>query len=84
MCLALLQTRDAGRSCFSVNPPPTLDTLGTYTPGGVSKIRFADPNDGWAYDPDIIAGPGASSAALLMTFDGGHHWAPVVFRQASS
>jgi len=63
--LALARTQDGGTSWSSVTPPPT----GFYTgPGstGVSGIRFADQQDGWAYGYDLFA-----------THNGGSTWTQV-------
>lgn len=63
--LALARTQDGGTSWRSVTPPPT-DFL--FTPGsvGVSGIRFADQQDGWAYGSQLWA-----------THDGGASWTHV-------
>jgi hypothetical protein len=63
--LALARTQDGGTYWTGVTAPPT----GFYTgPGssGVSGIRFADQEDGWAYGSQLWA-----------THDGGASWAQV-------
>src|ERR1700722_5682350 len=63
-CLVVLKTLNAGRTWVSVNPPPTPFSDGdSGDMESVGQIRFADPDDGWAY------GPG-----LWSTHDGGAHW----------
>jgi hypothetical protein len=60
----LLKTLNAGRTWASVNAPPTSFSEGdSENMSSVDEIRFADPDDGWAY------GPG-----LWDTHDGGVHW----------
>ena len=59
--VSLLRTRDGGRTWASIPAPPT-----SLAPGGskgVRKVRFADLNNGWVFDPD-----------LWVTHDGGSHW----------
>ncbi len=63
-CLVLLKTLNAGRTWVSVQAPPTAFSDGdSQDLASVDQIRFADPNDGWAYGP-----------ALWSTHDGGAHW----------
>jgi hypothetical protein len=66
-CLALLRTPDAGRTWTAVQGPPTTyapaTSPATYPQTGVSEVRFADPQDGWAYGPD-----------LWSTHNGGRTW----------
>lgn len=59
---SLLRTRDGGKSWASIPGPPTSLAPGGGT--GVRKVRFADLDNGWAFDPD-----------LWVTHDGGAHWA---------
>ena len=64
-CLALLHTADGGRTWSAINPPPT----GFRQAGladGVSEVRFANSEDGWAFDP-----------GLWSTRDGGLTWSRV-------
>jgi photosystem II stability/assembly factor-like uncharacterized protein len=63
--LALARTQDGGTTWTSVTPPPT----GLFfEPGsvGVSGIRFADQQDGWAYGSQLWA-----------THDGGGSWTQI-------
>jgi len=63
-CLVLLRTLNAGRTWASVNGPSTFFGEGNSVEmSSVSQIRFADPEDGWAYAPGLWA-----------THDGGAHW----------
>jgi hypothetical protein len=63
-CLALVRTSDAGRHWSAVAAPPTSYSVLTNDQNqGVSQVRFADQNDGWAFGPD-----------LWSTHDGGAHW----------
>jgi hypothetical protein len=60
-CLALLRTDDAGRTWTALNAPPVAPSRGYEA--GVRTVRFADPQDGWVFDPDLWA-----------THDGGATW----------
>lgn len=66
-CAAIARTGDGGRTW---SPAPAPATAMAQGPGqatsGVSGLRFADPNDGWAFGPDLWA-----------THDGGTTWARV-------
>jgi hypothetical protein len=46
-----------------VEAPPTLFSPASSPDQGVSQVRFADPRDGWAFEPQ-----------LWSTHDGGVHW----------
>jgi hypothetical protein len=73
-CLALLKTVNAGRTWASVPPPPTLfEGAEINDPASVTKIRFADTSDGWAYAPGLWA-----------THDGGDHWHQISLPSRSS
>jgi hypothetical protein len=65
LCSEIAVTTDGGAS-FKILLAPG----GPFSepPAGppISSIRFADPNDGWVFGPDLYA-----------THDGGHHWAAI-------
>lgn len=67
-CTSILRTSDGGRTWTAI-PAPRTPLLGAglaaeASPGsGVSGLRFADPDDGWAFGPDLWA-----------THDGGATW----------
>jgi hypothetical protein len=63
--LALARTQDGGTSWTSVTPPPIGFYTGSAT-SGVSGVRFADQQDGWAYGSQLWA-----------THDGGATWVQV-------
>ena len=64
-CAAISRTADAGRTWTAVAAPAAsivpAPEQGTQ---GISRLRFADARDGWAYGPD-----------LWSTHDGGATWA---------
>jgi len=76
-CLALRETKDAGRS-WAVRPfPPSLAAAIRRAPGGVQaqldgegslSIHFADARDGWIY------GALGAHPLLWSTHDGGRTW----------
>jgi photosystem II stability/assembly factor-like uncharacterized protein len=55
-CLAMAGTASYGTSWTRIGAPPG-------TPSSVSQVRFADPENGWAFGP-----------ALYATHDGGRSW----------
>ena len=63
VCTALARTRDGGATWHSVPVPAAVATAG---PNGVSRVRFANPSDGWLFGPQVWA-----------THDGGTSWHPV-------
>jgi hypothetical protein len=63
--LALARTQDGGTTWTSVTPPPTAFYTGSGSTG-VSGIRFANQQDGWAYGYDLFA-----------TQNGGASWTQV-------
>ena len=75
-CTILVRTADAGRSWSFVS---TLPPAAGGSDPAVSKVRFANPNDGWVF-----------GAQLWSTHDGGHQWKqitqadPVVDLEASA
>jgi hypothetical protein len=65
--LALARTQDGGSTWTSVTPPSThFSGQGIAASSGVSGIRFANTDDGWAYGPELWA-----------TQDGGGTWTEV-------
>jgi len=62
-CTSVARTDDAGRSWTGVPAPLTGAANGAT---GVSKIRFLNLKDGWAFGPELFA-----------THNGGNTWAPV-------
>lgn len=71
-CLALMRTEDGGKTWVSVTPPPT-SLLAGEEQGGVSEVRFANSQDGWAFDPE-----------LWTTHDGGATWSQIVLPGVSA
>jgi len=71
-CLALMRTEDGGKTWVSVTPPPT-SLLAGEEQGGVSEVRFANSQDGWAFDPE-----------LWSTHDGGATWTQISLPGVSS
>jgi photosystem II stability/assembly factor-like uncharacterized protein len=73
-CLALLRTENAGQSWMSLPvPPSTLSSNPNPGGHGVRGVRFADPQDGWAFGPELWA-----------THDGGGHWTRISLPGASA
>ncbi|MGA9112954.1 MAG: YCF48-related protein, partial [Candidatus Dormiibacterota bacterium] len=65
--LALARTQDGGSSWTSLTPPPThFSGQGVEASSGVSGIRFANTENGWAYGPELWA-----------TQDGGSTWTEI-------
>jgi hypothetical protein len=62
-CTVVAGTRNYGRHWTEIGAPPTGPPAGS---SGISQIRFADPQDGWAYGPQLYA-----------THNGGARWAKV-------
>ena len=62
-CTSVARTNNAGRTWAGVPAPLTGGPDGAT---GVSKIRFLDTEDGWAFGPQ-----------LFVTHTGGRTWAPV-------
>ena len=66
-CAAIARTGDGGRTWSPAPAPPTAMAEGPgQATSGVSGLRFADTNNGWAFGPDLWA-----------THDGGTTWARV-------
>jgi hypothetical protein len=63
-CPAIITTTDGGTSWRSVTAPgPPLQSNGSAANGGVSHLRFATSEIGWAFGPGLYA-----------TYDGGEQW----------
>jgi hypothetical protein len=73
-CVTLLRTENAGQSWTSV-PAPVSTLSSNPNPGGhgVGEVRFADPQDGWAFGPDLWA-----------THDSGSHWTRISLPSAAA
>jgi len=63
-CTSILRTRDGGQSWVGVPAPPTELAFDQPTRSGVSRIRFADADNGWVFGPE-----------LWTTHDAGGSWA---------
>lgn len=64
VCTAMAKTTDGGRSWTSVPAPNDVLPATSNAPGGgVGHVRFANPQDGWVFGPDLWA-----------THDGGSSW----------
>ena len=67
-CTSILRTADGGQTWIAISAPRT-PILGAALAAeaavgsGIGGLRFADPNDGWAFGPDLWA-----------THDGGVTW----------
>jgi photosystem II stability/assembly factor-like uncharacterized protein len=64
-CSAMVHTTDGVHWRSMRNPPGNVGPLGCTAPC-VSHVRFATPQIGYAYGPQVFE----------MTVDGGKHWAP--------
>jgi len=60
-CTSLAGTSDYGQTWYGVSAPVTGGPAGS---AGVSRLRFLDARNGWAFGPE-----------LWVTHDGGAHWA---------
>jgi photosystem II stability/assembly factor-like uncharacterized protein len=65
-CTVLLATNDGGRTWERATAPPAPVRTSAPTGDGIQALRFANPNDGWAF-----------GGALFSTHDGGGHWGSV-------
>jgi hypothetical protein len=87
-CTSIVRTSDGGHTWIGIPAPSTATIAGglageAQVGSGVSALRFADPQNGWAFGPDLWA-----------THDGGATWqrlsipgassAPVVALEASA
>jgi hypothetical protein len=73
LCLGLMRTENDGKTWTSVTPPPTHLNYIEQTSGGVSQVRFANSQDGWAFDPE-----------LWTTHNGGATWSQIVLPGVSA
>ncbi len=62
-CSAIVRTTDGGRTWAGIPAPDAPIAPAAESTGGISRLRFADPLDGWAFGPD-----------LWVTHDGGSSW----------
>lgn len=60
-CTSVVRTSDRGRTWVGI-PAPRVDLAADHV-RGVGTVRFADPDNGWIYGPELWA-----------THDGGAHW----------
>jgi len=60
-CTSLVRTRDGGKTWVGIPAPRVGLSKDQLT--GVHQVRFADPENGWAFGPELWA-----------THDGGAHW----------
>ena len=79
-CAWILHTTDGGATWASIPAPPApissdglIPVSGLATGSGVSGLRFADAQNGWAFGPDLWA-----------THDGGSSWQQVTIPGATS
>jgi photosystem II stability/assembly factor-like uncharacterized protein len=73
LCLGLMRTEDGGKTWASATSPPTHLNYIEQQSGGVSQIRFANSQGGWAFDPE-----------LWTTDDGGATWSQIVLPGVSA
>ncbi len=62
-CAAIARTGDGGRTWTGAGAPPTTIGVNEFSGSGVAGLRFASPEDGWAFGPE-----------LWSTHDGGTSW----------
>jgi photosystem II stability/assembly factor-like uncharacterized protein len=65
-CLGIKTTTDGGASFQSLPAPPGMFSPAWNSPPAESFIGFANPEDGWVFDPGLYA-----------THDGGLHWTAI-------
>jgi photosystem II stability/assembly factor-like uncharacterized protein len=65
-CGSILKTTDGGPHFTTIHAPAAPLATGEGGTSGYSQIRFADPDNGFAYGPELYA-----------THDGGSSWHPV-------
>jgi photosystem II stability/assembly factor-like uncharacterized protein len=68
-----MRTENDGKTWTGVTPPPTHLNYIEQPSGGVSQVRFANSQDGWAFDPELWA-----------THDGGATWSQILLPGPSS
>jgi photosystem II stability/assembly factor-like uncharacterized protein len=71
-CLTLLRTVDGGHSWVAVPAPATAFSADVGSGHGAREVRFATPQDGWLFGPELWA-----------THDGGATWSRVSLPGAS-
>ena len=76
----LLRTGDGGRTWTQVAAPPFTGSTPESPIGAGVAVRFATPEDGWAFQPSPMGSGFEHLGAIFETTDGGMHWsqAPVV------
>ncbi len=77
VCTSIVRTTDGGTHFTSAPAPASALDVGDAATGGqvsgeINTLRFADPEDGYAFDSN----PGG---AFWVTHDGGRHWAQPSF-----
>jgi len=77
-CFALFTTVNGGVSWNAVTPPP-FSASPAFAELNFAIIRFADVDDGWAWDYNEEVG--GTGYQLFATHDGGNTWTPILLGQ---